>query len=412
MGIINYIEFGGVKSSDYGIYVSGEGTFNAPERDVELIEIPGRNGEFSLDKGRFKNITVTYPVFNYETNLTDFRTRLRDFCNALKSKIGYQRLEDTFHPDEYRMATFVDMIDVNPVMYNTASTFKLVFDCKPQRFLKSGELPVAITSGSTLTNPTLFESSPLLMARGYGDISFNNRTVTINNTVVGDTILLQPFSGTVSAYEDYGDGLINTGDTITVAQGSRAKYTLKFKNGIDLIGVIVGDLTGKPFTVTKTIDYSNRMVVLEAVFSKADFTAGTNKTVSSDFTVNIQYTENGLDQSTNMTLEPGIYYKSNTRTIDVYGSEGDTRPSIIQYVSIDVRCQQVTAYSTVSTLGDPTYIDLDIGEAYKVVNGEAVSLNNSVSIGSTLPTLAVGENTITYPNTITSLEVIPRWWRV
>lgn len=412
MGIINCIEFGGVKSSDYGIYVSGEGTFNAPERDVELIEIPGRNGEFSLDKGRFKNITVTYPVFNYETNLTDFRTRLRDFCNALKSKIGYQRLEDTFHPDEYRMATFVDMIDVNPVMYNTASTFKLVFDCKPQRFLKSGELPVTITSGSTLTNPTLFESSPLLMARGYGDISFNNRTVTINNTVVGDTILLQPFSGTVSAYEDYGDGLVNTGDTITVAQGSRVKYTLKFKNDIDLIGVLVGDLTGKPFTVTKTIDYSNRMVVLEAVFSRANFTAGTNKTVSSDFTVNIQYTENGLGQSTNMTLEPGIYYKSNTRTIDVYGYEGDTRPSIIQYVSIDVRCQQVTAYSTVSTLGDPTYIDLDIGEAYKVVNGKAVSLNNSVSIGSTLPTLAVGENTVTYSNTITSLEIQPRWWRV
>lgn len=412
MGIINYIEFGGVKSSDYGIYVSGEGTFNAPERDVELIEIPGRNGEFSLDKGRFKNITVTYPVFNYETNLTDFRTRLRDFCNALKSKIGYQRLEDTFHPDEYRMATFVDMIDVNPVMYNTASTFKLVFDCKPQRFLKSGELPVTITSGNTLTNPTLFESSPLLMARGYGDISFNNRTVTINNTVVGDTILLQPFSGTVSAYEDYGDGLVNTGDTITVAHGSRVKYTLKFKNGIDLIGVIVGDLTGKPFTVTKTIDYSNRMVVLEAVFSKADFTAGTNKTVSSDFTANIQFAEDGLDQSVNITLEPGIYYASNTRTIDVYGRESGTRPSIIQYVSIDVRCQQVTAYSTVSTLGDPTYIDLDIGEAYKMVNGEAVSLNNSVSIGSTLPTLAMGENTVTYSNTITSLEIQPRWWRV
>lgn len=412
MGVINYIEFGGVKSSDYGIYVSGEGTFNAPERDVELIEIPGRNGDFSLDKGRFKNITVTYPVFNYETNLTDFRTRLSDFRNALKSKLGYQRLEDTFHPDEYRMATFVDMIDVNPVMYNTASTIELTFNCKPQRFLKSGETAQAVASGGTITNPTLFESSPLLMARGYGDISFNNRTVTINNTVVGDTILLQPFSGKVSAFAEYGNGLINTGDIITVAQGSRVKYTLKFKNGIDLIRVIVGDLTGKPFTVTKTMDYSNGTVVLEAVFSKADFTAGTDKTVSSDFTVNIQYTENGLDQSTNMTLEPGIYYRSNTRTIDVYGSEGDTRPSEIQYVSVDVRCQQVSAYSTVSTLGNPTYIDLEIGEAYKMVNGKAVSLNNSVAIGGNLPTLVPGLNTIRRASTITSLEIIPRWWRV
>ena len=159
MGIINYIEFGGVKSSDYGIYVSGEGTFNAPERDVELIEIPGRNGDFSLDKGRFKNITVTYPVFNYETNLADFRTRLSDFRNALKSKIGYQRLEDTFHPDEFRMATFIDVFGVQPVMCNTASTIELTFNCKPQRFLKSGETaqtvgewgPIKTASGSIAT---------------------------------------------------------------------------------------------------------------------------------------------------------------------------------------------------------------------------------------------------------------------
>lgn len=411
MGIINYIEFGGVRSSDYGIYVSGEGVFNAPERDVELIEIPGRNGDFSLDKGRFKNITVTYPVFNYETNLTDFRTRLSDFRNALKSKIGYQRLEDTFHPDEYRMATFVDMIDVNPVMYNTASTIELTFNCKPQRFLKSGETAQVVASGGTITNPTLFESSPLLMARGYGDISFNNRTVTINNTVVGDTILLQPFSGGATEHEDYGNGLINTGDTITVAQGSRAKYTVKFKDSIDLIGVIIGSTEGSPFTVTKTINYASKTVVFEAVFNKVNYTAGTNKIVSANFTANIQFTEDGLDQSVNITLAPGIDYTSNYRRISIYAG-GNTFPSIVQSVSKEVRCQQVSAYSTISALGDPTYIDLDIGEAYKVVNGEAVSLNNSVSIGSTLPTLAVGENTVTYPNTIASLEIQPRWWRV
>lgn len=413
MGITNYIEFGGVKSSDYGIYVSGEGTFNAPERDVELIEIPGRNGEFSLDKGRFKNITVTYPVFNYETNLTDFRTRLRDFCNALKSKIGYQRLEDTFHPDEYRMATFVDMIDINPVMYNTASTFKLVFDCKPQRFLKSGELPVTITSGNTLTNPTLFESSPLLMARGYGDISFNDRTVTINNTVVGDTILLQPFGGSVfTSLKDYADGLVNTGDSIAIAQGSKATYTVKFKSGIELLGVIVGSTSGSPFTVVSSMNESSRTVVLDVTFNPVYLTAGTRKVTSANFTVNVQYVEGGLDQSSNLTFAPGIDYTPDYRRISIYAGGGSNLPTIVQSVGREVWCQQVTAYSTISALGDPTYIDLDIGEAYKMVNGEAVSLNNSVSIGSTLPTLAVGENTVTYPNTITSLEIQPRWWRV
>ena len=54
-----YFVFGGKFSKDYGLYVSGSGTFNAPERDVELVEVPGKNGSLVLDNGRFKNITVT-----------------------------------------------------------------------------------------------------------------------------------------------------------------------------------------------------------------------------------------------------------------------------------------------------------------------------------------------------------------
>ena len=37
MAIENSITFGGVNSADYGIYISGEGVFNAPKRDVEMI---------------------------------------------------------------------------------------------------------------------------------------------------------------------------------------------------------------------------------------------------------------------------------------------------------------------------------------------------------------------------------------
>ena len=244
MGIINYIEFGGVKSSDYGIYVSGEGTFNAPERDVELIEIPGRNGEFSLDKGRFKNITVTYPVFNYETNLTDFRTRLRDFCNALKSKIGYQRLEDTFHPDEYRMATFVDMIDVNPVMYNTASTFKLVFDCKPQRFLKSGEEEITITSGDELDNPSPFEALPLIEVVGVGSLTVGNITVTITGESTQDIFI---DSDIMEAYEDDNGAIISRNDRISLSGMNFP--TLGTDTGITYTGLTSVKVTPRWWTI-------------------------------------------------------------------------------------------------------------------------------------------------------------------
>ena len=73
MAIDNSITFGGINSADFGIYISGEGVFNAPQRDVEMISVPGRNGAIALDRGRFQNIEVTYPAFNYEADYDKFQ---------------------------------------------------------------------------------------------------------------------------------------------------------------------------------------------------------------------------------------------------------------------------------------------------------------------------------------------------
>ena len=71
------------------------------------------------------------------------------------------------------------------------------------------------------------------------------------------------------------------------------------------------------------------------------------------------------------------------------------------------------AYSTKPVADNtPVYIDLDIGEAYKVKNNEVVSVNKRVQMPAVLPSLKPGSNTITYDNTITSFKVAPRWWKV
>jgi len=69
-------------------------------------------------------------------------------------------------------------------------------------------------------------------------------------------------------------------------------------------------------------------------------------------------------------------------------------------------------HSTKSILAETNYIDCEIGECYFFSGGEAVSSNNIVSLGSDLPKLVSGTNTINYDNTITSLEITPRWWKV
>ena len=135
----NYLIFGGVKSSDYGIYISGEGVFDAPKRDTEMISIPGRNGAFALDHGRFENITVTYPAHCYEETYELFTATIDSFRNAITAKTGYQQLTDTFHPDEFRMGAFISGLEVDPILYNSGAKFNITFECKPQRYLMSGQ---------------------------------------------------------------------------------------------------------------------------------------------------------------------------------------------------------------------------------------------------------------------------------
>ena len=66
--------------------------------------------------------------------------------------------------------------------------------------------------------------------------------------------------------------------------------------------------------------------------------------------------------------------------------------------------------STKSALGNPTYIDCDLGECYKIENGEVIDLNAYIDLGSDLPVMKPGSNDISFDNTVTSLQIVPRWW--
>lgn len=189
MGMIyRGLTFDGVNSLDYGIYITGDGVYNAPTRDVEMITIAGRNGEYALDNGRFNNISVTYKAGSFASTQTEFAEKISDFRNAILSKVGYKRLEDDYHPNEYRMAVYMNGLEVDPVHYSEAGEFELTFDCKPQRFLKSGEVKQTVGEwGETET--------------ASGSIaSFNGESDTGIKSLLIDLDYLQSGRNTVKAY--------------------------------------------------------------------------------------------------------------------------------------------------------------------------------------------------------------------
>lgn len=173
----NFIVFNDKSFMDFGVYISGAGTFDAPERDTEIIEIPGRNGDLTIDHGRYKNMTVKYPAFI----IHDFKTNLEGLRNFLLTQKGYGRLEDTYHPEEFRKAKIKGAFTTKPIAELYAGQFDLEFDCYPQRFLKAGEAAQTFTAAGNLNNRYLTEAKPLIRAYGTGSFSVGGVSVEITS---------------------------------------------------------------------------------------------------------------------------------------------------------------------------------------------------------------------------------------
>ena len=416
---VNSITFGGVNSADFGIYISGEGVFNAPDRDVEMVSIPGRNGSFALDKGRFENITVTYSAFNHEADLATFSANLDAFRNALCAQSGYQRLTDTFHPDEYRMAAFIGGLEIKPIEYNTAAKFDIVFDCKPQRFLTSGETKRSVSSGSSITNPTLFPASPLIECKGQGTIYIGGVPIVVRSVPIGDILLANQSTVTITNAEletnppveilkkviDVSN--LNTGDAINIAESS-VKYDLKYSiwPGDHFSLAVVESESGEDWE-TKAGIISESSIYFVTKIPPLTFTKGTAGTKSYHYDARWRMTGAGGSSYVESSLSHYIKvaYDGNN-TIKLYTST-DRDDNTETYTETGF-LGQINGNSTVIR-NDDIYIDLDIGEAYFDDNTNA---NYAVQLPADLPTLAPGGDVISYDDTFSKMEITPRWWKI
>lgn len=223
MGII---VFNGLSSADYGIKVWQPPTYVIPERDYEVIHVPGRNGDLLLDKDSYKNTTRSYVVSFGKSDRNDFTLLANSLSEWLHSCSGYARLEDSYEPDYYRIAAYRETNNITNV-YHQAGQATIKFECKPQRFLKSGDRIIKFLKQTTprpprprqthgyLDNPTFFESRPIIKVygSGNGNIKIGQYTVeieSINNYIIIDSEALDTYS-----FDEKGN-VINCNSNITL----------------------------------------------------------------------------------------------------------------------------------------------------------------------------------------------------
>ena len=233
--------FDGQNSRNYGVYVTDVEVFGAPVRNVEMIQIPGRNGAYALDNGFYENIQVTYKCVMGCESQADFNAGISAFRNMLASRIGYKRLEDEINTDEYRMACFHGGISV-PTLNKDTATFDVVFDCKPQRFLKSGENPRTI--GGDITN-TQTESGSIVSIEGTGADKVTSLVAQITPIQAGSG---NPSPTNVRAITGWTAVNVIVSPTTTASDGTTTTTTL----GRTVYGGTVDVVTGV-LTVTRKI---------------------------------------------------------------------------------------------------------------------------------------------------------------
>lgn len=234
--MIEHFVYNGKSSREYGIVINEHTGYSSPERDFTTVEVPGMDGDLTLDNGRYKNIIMTYKC----GIANGFAAKISAMRAWLCSNIGYHRLEDSYHPDYYRIARISGTMEPTSFARARAGQFDIQFDCKPQRFLKSGEESYTFTGTGKIVNPTLYNALPLIRVYGTGTLGIGSTTITISaaNTYTDIDCAIQ------DAYKEAtncnGNIVLNSGNFPVLKPG---------ENGISLSGISRIELTPRWWTI-------------------------------------------------------------------------------------------------------------------------------------------------------------------
>ena len=183
------IWFAGKSSDDVGVVVEYSPNPTRPLKKYEIVSVAGRNGDLLIEQDAYENYVQAYDVY-----VRADRNRLHYSASAVAEWLyaprGYQRLEDSYDLDHYRLAYYVGALDIEGVL-NTFGRATLEFNCKPQRYLKSGEAALpAITAAASLVNPTGFAAKPLITVYGSGTGSLAIGNYTVDFTGINSYVTL------------------------------------------------------------------------------------------------------------------------------------------------------------------------------------------------------------------------------
>ena len=199
---LQYFVYGdsGISSADFHIVITKTNHLSGAERNIEVVEVEGRDGALLLDKGNYKPFNLELECF-IDAEVENINDLARQIKKWLQSDFKFKKLILSDDSEYYYEASCINKLDIEEVI-KSLGEFKLVFLCNPLRKLVDADSPIVLTKSSVINNLHM-ASKPYIKVVGSGDITINiNSQKLILKGVEGyievDTELYNCFKGDVN----------------------------------------------------------------------------------------------------------------------------------------------------------------------------------------------------------------------
>jgi predicted phage tail component-like protein len=193
--------FNGVSSLTHGLRVTKDYIITSTGNDVEVIAVPGRDGELIVSNKRLKSKPIELPcTIKSNKPLSEVAV---DISNWLLVD-GYQDLTLSWDPEFVYKASYIETFEIATIM-KQFGTIKLNFLAQPVKYFKDSMQRQNLSNGLSLNGKGNVKAKPIIKMTGNGEtvLTINGRKTKLKDVqgnIVLDMQSSQVYSGNLSAW--------------------------------------------------------------------------------------------------------------------------------------------------------------------------------------------------------------------
>jgi len=159
----------GRRSSDMHLRVLNDVQFTSPSRDVNLIQVPGRDGDLVMDNGRFESVIRTIPCRLEAPANRNVEELIMDVNNWLIDDGNFH--EFTWDNDPgFRYLARVEGDVMSQRMLSSFGRTAIDFRLHPVKYLVSSLEERPVMNGTSIENRFSMDAKPVIRIVGSGNI--------------------------------------------------------------------------------------------------------------------------------------------------------------------------------------------------------------------------------------------------